>query len=76
MGHANISAPVDGTKGSDGVSQPKKKGGEIAVIRIGSNVEYAPFLEFGTERNRPQPFLLPAYLNTIGKITKLIENIE
>ena len=27
---------------------------------IGTNVEYAPFLEYGTSRNRAYPFLFPA----------------
>jgi HK97 gp10 family phage protein len=28
--------------------------------RIGTNVEYAPFVEFGTRRARAQPYLFPA----------------
>jgi HK97 gp10 family phage protein len=32
-----------------------------AVGRTGTNVEYAPFQEFGTSRMRAQPFLRPAF---------------
>lgn len=35
--------------------QPSEK----AVI-VGTNVEYAPYVEFGTSRQTPQPFLRPA----------------
>lgn len=30
------------------------------VARIGTNVEYAPYVEFGTSRATAQPFLVPA----------------
>jgi len=30
------------------------------VGQIGTNVEYAPFQEFGTSKMKPQPFLKPA----------------
>jgi HK97 gp10 family phage protein len=29
-------------------------------VRVGTNVEYAPFLEFGTARMAPRPFMRPA----------------
>jgi HK97 gp10 family phage protein len=32
-----------------------------AQARVGTNVEYAPHLEFGTRRQRPQPYLRPAF---------------
>lgn len=32
-----------------------------AVGRTGTNVEYAPFQEFGTSRMRAQPFMRPAF---------------
>lgn len=30
------------------------------VVRVGTNVAYAPYVEFGTRRMRAQPFLRPA----------------
>lgn len=36
-----------------------ESGGELAA-RVGTNVEYAPYVEFGTRRMRAQPFLRPA----------------
>ena len=31
-----------------------------AVAFVGTNVEYAPYLEFGTTRMQPRPFMVPA----------------
>lgn len=30
------------------------------AVYIGTNVEYAPYVELGTSRQKPQPFLRPA----------------
>jgi HK97 gp10 family phage protein len=30
--------------------------------RVGTNVKYAPYVEFGTYKMHPQPYLFPAYL--------------
>lgn len=32
-------------------------------VDIGTNVEYAPFVEYGTMRTRAQPFLRPALMD-------------
>jgi HK97 gp10 family phage protein len=34
--------------------------GDQVVLRVGSNVEYAAFVETGTSRTRAQPYLAPA----------------
>jgi HK97 gp10 family phage protein len=38
---------------------------------VGTRVEYAKFVEFGTNRQRPQPYLQPALINNQDQI-KLI----
>jgi HK97 gp10 family phage protein len=47
------------------------------LISIGTNVTYAPYLEYGTRRQRAQPFLTPAfnqekprYIEAIKELTK------
>jgi HK97 gp10 family phage protein len=37
-------------------------------VEIGSNVEYAPAVEFGTVKQRAQPYLQPAYERNIRKL--------
>jgi len=37
-------------------------------VDIGTNVEYASHVEFGTRKQTAQPFLLPALLDNINKI--------
>lgn len=34
--------------------------GTVVSVEIGTDVEYAPYQEFGTSRNAAQPFLRPA----------------
>ncbi len=48
---------------------------ERLVRGIGSNVEYAPFIEHGTEKQEAQPFLKPALDDNIGKLKKLFVRI-
>lgn len=48
--------------GSYSGSTPKEPKGRRAVY-IGTNVEYAPYVELGTSRTAEQPFLKPAVEN-------------
>ena len=41
---------------------------------IGSNVEYAPYVELGTVRMRARPFLQPAAENHSEEYRQIIEN--
>lgn len=43
-------------------------------VKIGSNVEYAPYVELGTYRMREQPYLRPAIENHIGEYKNIIES--
>lgn len=40
-----------------------------------SNVEYAPYVEFGTSKQQAQPFLYPAYFAGIGRLMCNLENV-
>lgn len=42
-------------------------GGEKAEARVGTNVEYATVVEFGTSNRPPKPYLRPAYDENRGK---------
>lgn len=41
--------------------------------RVGSTVEYAPAVEFGTRRSKKVPYLLPALLESKEKILSIIQ---
>ena len=46
--------------------------GEEAVY-IGTNVEYAPYVELGTSRSKPKPYLAPAAQNHETEYRKIFE---
>ena len=54
---AKLNAPVD--TGMLRASITSTGGG--SEYEIGTNIEYAPFVEFGTRYMAAQPFLLPAF---------------
>lgn len=46
--------------------------GDIAVY-IGTNVEYAPYVEMGTQRMKAQPFIKPAVENHVDEYKRIFE---
>ena len=85
---ASISVNWDGNSGrgkveapaqqDDGVSAPPRKG--TATIRIGSNVEYAEYVHYGTARMRARPFIdvaikqgLPLLIEDLKKLGEINE---
>ena len=71
MGRARVAPP---SESNDGVSQPSKRQGEICVVRVGSNVEYAPYIEYGTRKMSPQPFLEPSIKGNISGLITALNN--
>lgn len=57
-GYAQMKCPVD-TGNLRGSITHEVDAGEKAVY-IGTNVEYAPYVELGTSKQKAQPFLRPA----------------
>lgn len=45
------------------------------TANIGTSLEYAPYVEFGTRRQRAQPYLKPALLLNIDKVKNLFKQI-
>jgi len=64
---AKILAPVDTgrLRASIGWTIGTTSSGLFA--EVGTNVEYAPFVEFGTGRASAQPYLIPAILQVLGR---------
>lgn len=54
---AQMMCPVDTGRLRQSITAERK---DIAHWRVGTNVEYAKWVEYGTANQRPQPFLRPA----------------
>ncbi len=52
--------PVDTGRLHSSITNEIGQDGQGLVATIGTNVEYAPYIELGTSRMAAQPFLLPA----------------
>ena len=44
------------------------------VAYIGTNVEYAAYVEMGTTRTRAQPYLKPAVMNNLSEYKQIIDS--
>lgn len=52
--------PVDTGRLRSSITNEIGQDGEGLVAVVGTNVEYAPYIELGTSKMAAQPFLLPA----------------
>lgn len=57
-GYAAEKCPVDTGHLRGSITHEVDSGGD--AVYIGTNVEYAPYVELGTSRQKAQPFLRPA----------------
>jgi len=71
MQNAPVTAPA---KAGDGVSQPSKGPGDIAVVRVGSNSDHAVFIEYGTQTIQPYMTVHNAALKLQPKIKQLLKD--
>lgn len=44
------------------------------AVYLGSDVEYAPYVEFGTYKQKPQPFMGPAMQDHLDEYKSILEN--
>jgi len=58
---AKMKAPVDTGRLRSSITGEVRGVGADVVGVVGSNVEYAPYQEFGTSRMRAHPYLRPAF---------------
>lgn len=71
-GYAKKACPVDTGRLRNSIThqvRPSEKS-----VYIGTNVEYAPYVELGTSRMKPQPFLRPAAADHEGSYKKIFES--
>ena len=55
-------------------SAPSDGGEHEMSMYLGTNVEYAPYVEMGTSRTMAQPFIEPAISNNKDKYIKILES--
>lgn len=70
--YASLLCPVDtGRLRGSLTHAPEDKYTEV----IGTNVEYAAFVELGTSRQRAQPYLKPALINHVREYENIIKSV-
>lgn len=71
-GYAKDLCPVD--TGRLRASITNEVASEEKAVYIGTNVEYAPYVELGTRRQRAQPYLKPAAANHRKTYQNILED--
>ena len=71
-GYAKKACPVDTGRLRNSITH--QVGPSEKSVYIGTNVEYAPYVELGTSRMKPQPFLRPAAADHEGTYKKIFES--
>lgn len=68
-GYAKRLCPVDTGRLRNSITHATDKDSAY----VGTNVEYAPYVELGTSRTRAQPYLRPAVENNVGAYKKILD---
>lgn len=69
-GYAKRLCPVDTGRLRNSITHAME--GSEAVV-IGTNVEYGPYVELGTSRQKAQPYLRPAAVDHVSEYRRIIE---
>lgn len=71
-GYAKKECPVDTGRLRNSIAHALAP--EESAVYIGTNVEYGPYVELGTRRQRAQPFLRPAVADHVQTYTQIIRD--
>lgn len=71
-GYAKKKCPVDTGRLRNSITHVVADGEKS--VYIGTNVEYGPYVELGTSRQRAQPFLRPAATDHTRTYRKILES--
>ena len=72
-GNAKDLCPVDTGRLRSSITHEVKSSKDKHIGKVGSNVEYAPYVEFGTSRMAGRPYLFGGLKNSRTDIIKIIE---
>ncbi len=61
--------PVDTGRLRSSITWQMGRAGDVLFAEVGTNVEYAPHVEFGTRWMAAQPYLVPALLRVVSPTT-------
>lgn len=67
--NAKLACPVDTGRLRNSISHTHDKN----TSYVGTNVEYAPYVEMGTKSTKAQPYLKPAIVNHIQEYKSIVE---
>lgn len=70
-GYAKRLCPVDTGRLRNSITHVIDAGEQ--AVYVGTNVEYAPYVELGTARQKAQPYLRPAAQDHVGEYRRIIE---
>lgn len=70
-GYAKLLCPVDTGRLRNSISHAVDE--DEKTVYIGTNVEYAPYVEMGTSKTKAQPYLKPAATNHNDEYRAIIE---
>ncbi len=62
-------------KSEDAIGKPGGDGKNAPLVAVGTNVEYAPFPEFGTRKMHERSFLYPAFFGLENDFEKTLVDI-
>lgn len=71
-GYAKMLCPVDTGRLRNSITHEVKPSEQ--AVYVGTNVEYAAYVEFGTSRMSAQPYLQPAVMNHTDEYSKMAEH--
>lgn len=69
-GHAKSICPVDTGRLRSSIDHQLGSDGASLFVRVGTDVEYAAYVELGTRRMSAQPYLTPALYAGIAKVAR------
>ena len=71
-GYAKLACPVDTGRLRNSISHAVDEAD--GAVYIGTNVEYAPYVEYGTSKMKAQPYLKPAATEHGDEYGEIFEN--
>jgi len=71
-GYAKQRCPVDTGRLRNSITHQVTDDGR--TVLIGTNVEYAPYVEYGSSTRKPKPYIKPAITDHKDEYTKMLED--